>query len=128
MNPDALISDLRFPADPQRARKEGRPYPSHLPGIKLLLGQRQSPLLPHSPLLLSSNFYQWLKQRPKIYLQLKWSRPQTLSSQPGSSVKGTQQRQNLYNTGCGSQKHYTDIMNWERGEYNQAKGIRTFCL
>lgn len=39
-----------------------------------------------------------------------------------STVRYIQQRQNLYNTGYGSQKHYTEIMNWERGDYNQVKG------
>lgn len=38
-----------------------------------------------------------------------------------SSLPGTFSRGRIFIIHDGSQKHYTEIMNWERGDYYQAK-------
>lgn len=106
-------------------RKKGRSYPSHLlPGINYSLAR--SNLLYFltlfcSPAQTSFNGY---NQR---FFQLERSRTRS----PLSLVlhcQGHPAEADPWQPGCATHKHYPETANWERGDYNQAKGISTSCL
>lgn len=131
MNPNARISYLGLPTRPSegKGRRGGRiPHSSSQALNNSLAG---SNLLDFLPLLCSpaQTSINGLNKETQNTLLAKTEQALSSLILAGSSLSGTLSRGRIFTTqGCGSRKHHLEIVNWERGDQNQAKEMRTLCL